>query len=329
MESLVSVIVPIYNAEKYLERCINSILNQSYKHFELILVDDGSTDSTLSICQNFQHNDNRINVIHKKNSGVSKSRNKALEISNGDYIIFVDADDFVGENYIKNLIPKNNEDFVYSGYKNIRDNLIIEEIIYKEININPFKCSKDFAYFWDKTNICFVWGACYKKDIIKKNNINFDISINIGEDVIFNIEYLRYCNSVCVTKNADYFHCNNEKSLVHKYYGCREKVEEKISKLIENNMNKPNYRCRWFHWHIALDHYMLWYKNGIKDSKLRLKKCFCNKYFKESIKHIRKYGSIDEKIETYVLSIHLYKHKNTIIKFINILNEIKKFIHIN
>lgn len=94
------------------------------------------------------------------------------------------------------MIPKNNEDFVYSGYKNIRNNLITEEIIYKEININPFKCSKDFAYFWDKTNICFVCKACYKKDIIK-NNINFDISINIGEDVIFKILQFCLCYKKC------------------------------------------------------------------------------------------------------------------------------------
>lgn len=321
MGLLVSIIVPIYNAEIFLERCINSILKQSYKNFELILVDDGSTDSTLSICQNFQSNDNRIIVIQKKNGGVSESRNEALKISKGDYVVFIDADDFVGEDYIKNLIPKNNEDFVYSGYKNVKNNIVTEEIAYKKININPFKCSKDFGFFWDKTNICFVWRACYKKDIIKKNNIKFDASINIGEDVIFNIEYLKYCNSVCVTENTDYFHCDNEKSLVHKYYDCREKVEEKISKLIENNLNRPNYRCRWFHWHIALDHYLLWYKKGIKDSKLRLRKCFRNQYFKETIKYIRKYGSLDEKIETYMMNIYLYKHKNIMLKFIKLLSK--------
>ena len=99
-EELISVIVPIYNGEKYLAECVYSIINQTYKNIEILLMNDGSTDSSLSLCENFAKEDNRIRVINKKNTGVSDTRNKGVEMSNGKYILFVDCDDYLEKNMV-------------------------------------------------------------------------------------------------------------------------------------------------------------------------------------------------------------------------------------
>ena len=124
MESLISVIVPVYNVENYLDKCIESIVNQTYKNLEIILVDDGSLDSSSKICDEWAVKDNRIKVIHKTNGGVSSARNEGLKNANGDFIAFVDSDDWLELNMYEKLISKQKEtntDIVFSGYNMIID----------------------------------------------------------------------------------------------------------------------------------------------------------------------------------------------------------------
>ena len=109
-----SVIVPIYNREKSIKKCVDSILRQSEKDFELILVDDGSTDNSLNICKDFEKTDNRIIVIHKENGGVSSARNAGIDVARGKYVVFVDSDDYVDNNYL-DVFDKSNADFKISG----------------------------------------------------------------------------------------------------------------------------------------------------------------------------------------------------------------------
>ena len=103
LNELISIIVPVYNVEKYLKKCIDSILNQTYSNIEILLIDDGSTDNSGIICDNFKKRDSRIKVVHKKNSGVSSTRNYGLDLATGKYISFVDSDDFVECDFIENL----------------------------------------------------------------------------------------------------------------------------------------------------------------------------------------------------------------------------------
>lgn len=113
MEKLISIIVPVYNVEKYLQKCIESLLNQTYKNIEIILIDDGSTDKSGEICDRYAKTDERIRVVHKKNAGVAAARNDALDMVNGDYITFVDSDDFINEEYCEifiNTLVKNDAD---------------------------------------------------------------------------------------------------------------------------------------------------------------------------------------------------------------------------
>ena len=126
---MISIIVPVYNAELYLDRCINSVLNQTYKEFELILIDDGSTDSSLSICYDYASKDSRIVVLSKKNEGAGLARNEGLKIAKGDYIGFVDSDDYISPDMYREMYRKaieNDADIVQCGYLKVdeKDNII-------------------------------------------------------------------------------------------------------------------------------------------------------------------------------------------------------------
>ena len=129
---LVSIIVPVYNVEQYLRRCIESILSQTYHNFELILVDDGSTDSSGAICDEYALADERIHVIHKPNGGVSSARNAGIDTAKGEYILFVDSDDRVEPQHISNMIPSADEDLVRAGFKRMKNSIIISNFMLKE-----------------------------------------------------------------------------------------------------------------------------------------------------------------------------------------------------
>lgn len=115
MEKLVSVIVPIYNREKYLRRCLDGILGQTYRNLEIVCVDDGSTDESPQICDEYAQKDSRVKVLHIPNGGVSNARNTGLDNAQGEYIFFVDSDDYVKETHIQDLLPQNDEDFMCVG----------------------------------------------------------------------------------------------------------------------------------------------------------------------------------------------------------------------
>ena len=109
MSALISVVVPVYNAEKYLDKCIQSIINQKYSNLEIILVDDGSKDNSLELCKKYAESDKRIKVIHKENEGVSTARNSGIEVASGDFIAFIDSDDYIDENMYFNMMQKASE----------------------------------------------------------------------------------------------------------------------------------------------------------------------------------------------------------------------------
>lgn len=140
-EIMISVIIPIYNTEKYLHRCIESVLNQSYKNFELLLINDGSKDRSGDICDEYAKKDNRIKVFHKINGRVSSARNLGLDNAKGDYICFIDADDYVGERYLEIHLPDNNEDFIQSSVKILENDYLKPIMTHDEI-------FKDYNRFW-------------------------------------------------------------------------------------------------------------------------------------------------------------------------------------
>ncbi len=182
---LISVIVPIYNAEPYLDRCISSIIGQTYRNYELILVDDGSTDASLSICNSWAGKDSRIKVIHKQNGGVSSARNAGLDNASGDFVFFCDADDAILVHCLEVLLrcqrEHNSDVSIGKMEASFSDRRLSEFSVKKEQIQSSAICIKDYFDFqWEKR---LTTGRLIKRDLI--GSIRFDPSISVGEDTIF------------------------------------------------------------------------------------------------------------------------------------------------
>lgn len=204
-ENLVSVIIPVYKVEQYLEKCIDSIINQSYKNIEIILVDDGSPDNCGKICDYYKKRDKRITVIHKENGGLSEARNYGLKVASGDYIVFVDSDDIMeikGISVLYTLLKKYDADIVIGGVERFNDenNSIILEtknILYK----NNIVLSREEAIKEFFINGCASWARIYKKSLF--NDVEFPVGeINEDEAIILNL--LNKCNVVVKTDQIVY-----------------------------------------------------------------------------------------------------------------------------
>ena len=215
----ISVIVPVYNAEKYIKRCIDSVLNQSYKKFELILVDDGSNDSSGSICDEYAEKYAEIKVIHKANEGVSAARNTGLDIANGDYVIFIDSDDYIKENYFESVIEIVSDyryDIIgYNNYKVYEDH--IEEVLRCKKSIGVKNISDNIGAIKNLIS-SFIWAKAFKKDIIQRNNLRFDTEYSLGEDTKFLYQYIYYIDSFYASnKPMYYYNKTNSGTLSTKY----------------------------------------------------------------------------------------------------------------
>ena len=159
----ISVIIPMYKVEKYLKKCIESVLKQTYTNLEIILVDDGSPDNCGEICEEYKKKDSRIKVIHKENGGLSDARNKGIDVATGKYVTFIDSDDFIEKNYVEflyNLIRKYNADISIGSHKIIYNNIIIDKSTYKEFSENSEKILEKILY--DDGVDLSAWGKLYK-----------------------------------------------------------------------------------------------------------------------------------------------------------------------
>ena len=213
---LVSYIVPIYNVEKYIKKCVESICNQNYKNIEIILVDDGSTDKSSKIIDSISEKDSRINVIHKKNGGVSSARNTGLDKAKGKYILFIDGDDYIEPDYTDyflDLISKDNYDIAYSN----KCFDLVNKVQIKENNIKIYSSADAIAGIYDGKFGVAVWNKIYKKSFLSKNNIRFNEDIWYGEGMLFNIQCLSKTNSVIVGDRMVYHQVFNPKSAMRKF----------------------------------------------------------------------------------------------------------------
>lgn len=215
---LTSVIIPIYNCEKYLSRCLDSILNQTYKNIEIILVDDGSTDSTPNICKEYICENKNIVYFRKNNAGVCSARNKGIELSKGDYLLFVDADDYISSNYIEKLVNyaiKNHSEMVKTGYTLIdKDKKSETKNNYSEQNIK--KINKDYTLFLTSSYFGYVWGTLIDSRIIKNHKIMFDKNLKFAEDLLFIFECFKKCQIVSYLNDVGYYYCENVESMTKK-----------------------------------------------------------------------------------------------------------------
>jgi len=233
----ISIIIPVYNVEKYLKRCVDSLLCQTLKDIEIILVDDSSTDNSPRICDEYLKTDERVKVIHKPNQGAGMARNSGLEIANGDYVGFVDSDDYVDLNMYKALYDtavKYDADLVMSGVRYVDGNMfekqgeIIEKSFFdadtvfetendiKKLRLGivgaPPEAKDDSRYGMS------VWKNLFRRDVIVNNNLKFMSEREIlSEDALFMIDYISVINKAVGINGAFYNYCRNEDSISKSY----------------------------------------------------------------------------------------------------------------
>lgn len=220
---LVSIIVPVYNIEDYLTPCIESILNQTYPFFELLLVDDGSSDHSPEICDNFALLDSRVKVIHKKNQGPSATRNRGIEESQGDFVVFVDSDDLIKPQMLEKMvraITRYETDLVICGYERFRENW------HQFFRLSPYsmvilQSKLELASVYNKPNTNMfgisIWAKMYRAQIIKQHHVRFKENINYEEDCIFNLDYFQHVNTTAVLRDYFYSYRQMDSSLSKGY----------------------------------------------------------------------------------------------------------------
>ncbi len=219
---LVSIVVPIYNTEKYLAECIESLLNQSHKLIELILVDDGSTDGSLAVCGHYKRHDNRVKVISKKNTGVSDTRNIGVAASEGDYLCFVDSDDVVKPTYVEMLlegIRAAEVDVAFCNFEYLYANRSIKKEPRLASGIYTFaELESKIVDDGTLSGVLFgsAWMAIYKKSIIDSYNIKFNPEIKVNEDGLFNIEYCMRSSKIKMLSEAYLYQYRRDSGLTKK-----------------------------------------------------------------------------------------------------------------
>lgn len=228
---LVSIIIPVYNIEDYLPQCLDSLLKQKYANYKIILVDDGSDDSSSDLCDEYSEKDKRISVFHLCNGGVSKARNVGIEHSSGEYITFIDGDDWVDPDYLEQLIfqiESNQADISAVGY--------IEENGHKQRTVTPFdECRimsglESMNYIGDSKRpwVGFAWGKLYRLDLLKQNHLEFDPDISICEDSLFNSMAMIHADKVVISAEALYHYRIREDSATCSVSSNPKKLKTKI-----------------------------------------------------------------------------------------------------
>ena len=233
MRPMVSIVVPIYNAENYLRRCVDSILNQEYTDFELLLVNDGSTDASGDICEEYGDQDPRVIVIQKENTGVSDSRNRALDRARGKYLQFLDSDDWITPDATRLFVRAAEEygcDMVISDfYRVVGERLStkgdIEEegvLTREEFAAHMMENPADFYYG-------VLWNKLYRRDIVEEHNLRMDTDINWCEDFMFNLEYIRYAKVFYALHAPIYYYVKRKGSLASQGINISKTVKMKLN----------------------------------------------------------------------------------------------------
>ncbi len=229
---MVSIIIPVYNAEATLRRCVESILNQEYTDFELILVNDGSTDSSAEICKEYAISDPRVRTIQKENSGVSDSRNQGIQAAKGEYIQFVDADDWITADATKLMVreaSQENCDLVITDFYRVIGKRVSHKGSIKESGLLTreelaecmMESPADFYYG-------VLWNKLFRRDIIMEHEIRMDEKISWCEDFLFNLEYMLYVRNASVLQVPVYYYLKTEGSLVSQSTNISKVVQTKL-----------------------------------------------------------------------------------------------------
>lgn len=272
---LISVIIPVYNLENYVRPAFHSIVSQTYKNLEIIVVNDGSTDNSLQIIKEFAKADNRIKIINKVNGGISSARNAGLDAVTGKYVCFLDGDDFMNFNAIENMyasIKKYGADISVLDFKKIRPNYYKKHTCRKNKK-HDFKVIDNTELIKEmvtENNVrCMVvWGKLYKTSIIKENNIRFDESIHYSEDVLFNYEYYKRVKVAVDSSFVGVYYVQRSFSLIHMKFSPRVMSSFNAIRTVESDLqvNFPEltFYLRTWEFYQNLDVlYKMWLSNHV------------------------------------------------------------------
>lgn len=354
-ELKISIIVPVYNSQKYLEACLESLIQQSYENYEVILVNDGSTDNSLDICSHFSDKSEKVIVINQENSGVSCARNKGLEKATGEYVMFVDADDWIDTKMLSQLSKQVREteanfvmcnfireyptksELVWSGFNSttilknqeIEEQLILGFIEKKERETNhvlaPFKAP---------------WGKLFDLDIIKKHHLKFDDQLVIGEDFLFNLQFLKHCEKALIVDDFYYHYLINEESIMMKYKEeCWSNIYSRTLQKIESFLKENGYdnvSSQQFaqlvikYYIICLDNELRFENQNTLQKQIQHIKEMCHStYVVESLNIMTKNNRNQFDIKTIELVLTRYKMSTALYFYLYIKRELKKFIKKN
>lgn len=258
--TLISIIVPVYNCELFIKYCIESVINQSYHNYELLLCDDGSTDNSLEICKGYAENNEQITVIHHENIGVSKTREDGVKKSKGDFITFLDSDDYIKEDYLKILYDEINKENVNvvccnSQFNSTNNYLIKTDSIVKNSSIilRDFLSSKRYTH-------C-IWGKLFRRSVL----INIDFpDTDYSEDTYIVMKIFKSCDSIKLLRYDGYYYRDNPNSIMNQEFKTYQPygtlitllmVYSLYTKELEQNSNKVNFEkllINWFYFYLYL-----------------------------------------------------------------------------
>lgn len=300
MNCILSIIIPMYNSEKYICNCIDSIIKSKMCKYEIIIIDDGSTDSSLKLVeQNYSILDN-VYIFKQNNKGVSEARNLGIKKAKGKYITFVDSDDTVDSNVYCNIVNNmfDDIDLVIFDYNIINNS----NTTYKKIDNDKFgiltinEFTFHFFEYFDKLLTNTNWNKLYKKSIIENNNIKFDKNMTIGEDACFNFNYLLYVKKIYVSNSKIYNYVIHNGQTIHKihynYYESMNKLYSNIRILLENNsnfyVNEKNFYNHFYHEIINSIKYICKTNISFSNKIKCMKNIFNDNMYKQCIRCIRK-----------------------------------------
>lgn len=213
MQEKVSILIPAYNAEKTIAKCLESVISQTFSQLEILLVEDGSEDNTLSIGEEYAQKDDRIKLIHGEHKGIGAARNKGLEQATGRWLMFVDADDYLAADYVMQMYQRKsqcNAELLISNYYNVDEDcrkaydVKVDKQITREQYIEQLIQAPSHYYFG------VVWNKLYDLKIIKERELRFTEKVSLGEDFIFNMDYLYLCKNIFILDVAGYYYVQKD-----------------------------------------------------------------------------------------------------------------------
>ena len=320
----VSIIVPVYNAEKSVHRCLDSILDQTYTEFELILVDDGSTDDCGAICDEYAAKDSRVLVIHKENGGVSSARNAGLDIASGEYIAFIDSDDQVSTQYLEELMQWHEYDYVTAGFtwqdsKNAWHTRIFEETNTTVADIRAYPSKYLGKYYFGSP-----WATLMRRTLIEDNALRFDQSVQSGEDTLFILAYLNYATTIKIAPYCGYFYYYYPSSLVNRvhedFWLWKIKVEQSFVELFCYAEGTENVFLLDRAFSVLVN--LIEKYDQTEDSKMQAM-IFSHTFFQACIKHKERYGGVREKLFVRYMKKANYGRFKRLNRYLELLGRVK------